>query len=224
MNRSFNYIIKSKADISVDFNNVLRNTYMLLSSTIFFSAIIAFLGIKFNFGNINFILTLFLFIGLLYLINMFKTNILGLILVFVFTGFTGLVLAPTINSILYLKHGEEIVVFSMLLAGFLFFFLSFYVLISKKNFDFLKGFIFIGSIAVLICIIFAFFFNIPLLHVSIAGVIVILSSAYILYETSNILNGNETNYILATINLYMQIYNIFVSLLRIFAFFFDSKD
>lgn len=224
MNKNFDYVIRSKTDISINFSTVLRNTYMLLSLTVFFSAVIAFLSIKLNVGKINFVLSFILLFGFLYLINVFKNSVLGLVFVFVLTGFTGLLIGPIINMFLYTKHGKEIIVFSMFSTGLVFFLLSFYVLISKKSFNFLSGFLFVGSVFVIVLFLVSFLIRVPLLDVAISGIIVLLSCGFILYETSNIVNGGESNYILATIGLYMSIFNMFVNLLAIFGFLSNDND
>lgn len=224
MNKSFDYLLRSKTDISINFNSVLRNTYMLLSLTVFFSAIVAFLSIKLNFGRVNIFLSIILLFGSLYLIHVFKNSALGLFFVFVFTGLTGLLIGPVVDLILYAKHGREIVGFSMFSTGCVFFLLSCYVLVSKRNFKFLTGFLFVGFVVTILLMCVSFFINFPLLYVVISGFVILLSCGFILHETSNIVNGGETNYILATISLYMSIFNIFSNLLFLLGFLSNDND
>ncbi len=218
-----NYIFRVKDCMATKINDTLRHTYMLLSLTIIFSAFMAFLGIKFNFVRINIFLTLFIFYGLLFLIHYFKQSLLGLFLVFIFTGFMGLSLSVHLTPLLSTKHGIESIIFSLFLTGFIFSILSMYVLITRKNFDFLSSFLFIGFIIILICSVVCLFKYIPLLHVIISGFFIFFSSGMILYETSRIVRDGETNYILATVSLYVQIYNMFISILSIFNFL-SGKD
>lgn len=219
MQNNFNYVVRSRDRVQLEINSVLKNTYMLLSVTIFFSAIMAFFSMKLGFGRINFIYMMVMFFGLLYLINSFKDSVLGLFFVFIFTGVLGFSTGPVLNSVLKMSNGQELLLFSLFSTGSIFLVLSFYVLLTKRNFDFLSGFIGVGVIVVFLCIIFSLFYYTPLLNLIISGFIVILSSSLILYETSRIVNGGEDNYILATISLYMQIYNLFLSLLNIFGIF-----
>ena len=222
MNNNIDHVFKSKKYINLKIDSTLKNTYMLLSLTIIFSAFIALFTAKFIFVKINFILTLLIFYGLLFLINYFKASIWGLFFVFFLTGFMGYSLSFHLTPLFATRYGMEMITFSLFLTGFIFAILSMYVLITKKNFNFLNGFLFVGFFIILICIIVNLFFNIPLLGIIISAFFILFSSAAILYETSNIVNGGETNYILATISLYLQIYNMFVSILSIFNFFSDK--
>jgi len=219
MIRNVDYITKS--NIALKTNSVLRNTYMLLSLTIFFSALVAFFSMKLNVGRINFFAMFLISMFFLYLIERFKDGSLGLFFVFVFTGFLGYITGPTLNMFLSIKYGREIIFFSFVFTAFLFALLSVYVLISRRNFNFLSSFLTVGFIVVIACIILSIFVNFALLHLILSGFIVILSSGMILYSTSSIINGGETNYISATISLYLQIYNIFISLLSIFGLISD---
>jgi len=204
-------------------NRVIRNTYILLSLTILFSALITYISLILNVKPLNFILILVLYFGLLYFININKNNILGIIGVFLFTGFIGYTLAPYINFILHKSYGGKIIFISLFSTGLLFLSLSFYALISKKNFNFLGAFLFTGCIIIFFAFIVSMFYYIPLLHIVISACLIILSSGFILYETSNLIHGDETNYVIATISLYLQIYNIFISLLSILNFFSNRE-
>lgn len=219
----YNYYIKTKENFLEDINKVAKNTYLLLSITILFSALMSIISIKMNFEKINILYYFIISLGLLFLIDRFKNSYIGLILVFIFTGFIGMFIGPILKPLLNTQSGQNLISVSLFLTGFIFFALSIYVLISKKNFDFLKGFIFIGFIAIISLVILSFFLNMYLIHALISGFIIIISSALILYETSSILNGEEENYISATISLYLQIYNIFFSILNLLNIF-SSKD
>ena len=223
MNYNMNHIIKTRENINLNINNILKNTYILLSLTVLFSALIVFFSIKLNTRSVNIFVTLIVSIGLLFFINVYKNSSLGLLGVFSFTGFLGYTSGPIINHYLSLTNGKELILFSLLSTGMMFSVLSLYVLFTKKNFDFLGGFLYIGFFVILACIIFNFFFNTPVIHLTLSGLMIILCSLMILYDTSRLVNGGETNYILATISIYLNIYNMFLSLLAIFDFFF-SRD
>lgn len=219
----YNYYIKKKENVFYDINAVAKNTYLLLSMTIILSAIMAAISIKLNINKISAIYYFIISIGLLYSIEKFKDSIIGLLLVFIFTSFEGLYLGPILKPIISTKNGQELIILSLTLTGFIFLSLSIYVLISKKNFEFLKGFILIGFITIIGLFLSSFFIKIIIINALISGLIIILSSSIILYETSSIINGEETNYISATINLYLQIYNIFLNILNLLNIF-SSKE
>lgn len=222
MNR-YNYYIKTKEVTFDEINKVIKNTYMLLSLTILFSALMSVISIKMGFKHINIIVYMLMSISLLVLINLFKDNWIGLVMVFLFTGFEGLYLGPIIKLFLNSQSGQELLTISLLLTGSIFFTLSAYVHITKKNFNFINGFILIGLILILGLILISFFIKTTLVQLLISGLIIILSSSIILYETSNIIHNKEQNYISATISLYLQIYNIFLSILSILNIF-SSKE
>lgn len=223
MNYNANHIVKARENINININNVLKNTYILLSLTMFFSALAVVFSIKVNAHNLNIFIMLAVSFGLLFLINIYKNSYLGIIFVFAFTGFLGYTMGPILNYYLSLRNGKELILFSLLSTGMIFSILSLYVLFTKKNFDFLGGFLYIGFFIILACIIVNFFINMPVLHLTLSGFMVIIFSLMILYDTSKIVNGGETNYILATISIYLNIYNLFLGLLSIFNFLF-SKD
>ena len=219
MNTQYNYYLKERTDKLENINNVAKNTYMLLSMTILFSALMAFVSIKTNAYKVNLLYYFIISFSLLILINIFKNSIIGLLLVFAFTGFLGYELGPLLKVYLNTKTGENLIIISLSTTGFIFLFLSSYILISKKNLEFLRGFILTGTIAIIILIIISLFIKITLIQAVLSGAIIILSSAIILHTTNEIIQGEEKNYILATISLYIQIYNIFINLLNLLNIF-----
>ena len=223
MNYKINRLVKTRENIYFEVNSVLKNTYILLSMTLLFSALISFLSIKFNVRGVNGFVVIITSIVLLLLINFYKNSYLGLPFVFAFTGFLGYTTGPILNYYLSLSNGKELILLSLFSTGIVFFTLSLYVLITKRNFDFLGGFLYVGFFVLLISVIINLFFYIPLLHLVLSGIIVILASSMILYDTSRIVNGGENNYILATISIYLNIYNMFLALLSIFNALF-SRD
>jgi modulator of FtsH protease len=200
---------------SIFINKVLVNTYLLLSSTIFFSAFMAFISVKSFAKPIGLLPMIVIYISLLFCIEYFKKTLFSLFFVFALTGFLGYYIGPYINYFLYVKNGAQILFMSLFLTGIMFFLLSFYAFITKKNFSFLSNFLLIGSIVIFSCIIFNLFFHIKLLHLLISGFFIIFSSASILYQISSVINEGETDYINVTVSLYLSLYNIFLSLLNI---------
>jgi len=197
---------------------VLRNTYMLLSMTLLFSALTAGLTIAYAIPGPGSILTLVAYFGLLFATTKLRNSAWGILSVFALTGFMGYSLGPILSHYLHMPGGTAIVMTSMGMTGLIFLGLSAYVLISKRDFSFMGGFLMAGMIVVLVASLGAIFFQIPALSLTISAVMVLLMSGMILFETSNIINGGETNYIMATVNLYVTIFNLFISLLQLLGF------
>lgn len=217
--RSTTAVSRSEASI-LSTNKMLRNTYMLLSMTLLFSAATAGLSMALNLPHPGMILTLVGYIGLLFLTNKFSNSSLGLLFVFALTGFMGLTLGPILNMyIANLSNGTELIMTALGGTGVIFIGLSGYALTTRKDFSFMGGFLFVGMIVTFLALIGAAIFQIPGLHLALSAVIVILMSGFILYDTSRIIHGGETNYIVATVSLYISIYNLFLSLLRLLAAF-----
>lgn len=211
---------------SLTTNQVLRNTYMLLSMTLLFSAAMA--GISMAMGAPHFgILTFFVAIGLFFAIHRMRNSGWGIALVFVLTGFLGFSLGPVISLYLSLPGGSEIVMTSMGLTGLIFLSLSWYTLATRKDFSFMAGFLMTGLVVMLGGILLLwlgplFGFHVPGLHLALSAFVVLLMSGLILFDTSRIIHGGETNYVMATVSLYLSIYNLFVSLLHLVGVF--SED
>ena len=201
-----------------DSRRVLRNTYGLLSMTLLFSALTAGLSIAFALPHPGFIITLVAYFGLLFLTNKLRNSGWGIVSVFALTGFLGFTLGPVINHYLALPNGTALVMGALGLTGAIFLGLSAFVLISKRDFSFMGGFLMIGMIVALVASLAGFFFNIPGLSIAISAAVVLLMSGMILFETSNIVRGGETNYIMATVSLYVTIFNLFVNLLQLLGF------
>ncbi|MFZ6676058.1 Bax inhibitor-1/YccA family protein [Undibacterium sp. Xuan67W] len=199
-------------------NKVLRNTYMLLSMTLLFSALTAAASVAFALPGPGIIITLVGYFGLLFLTTKFRNSGLGLLFVFALTGFMGLTIGPVISRYLGMPGGSTIVMGAMGLTGLIFLGLSAYVLVSKRDFSFMGGFLMIGMLVAFVASLGAIFFQIPALSLTISAVMVLLMSGMILFETSNIIRGGETNYIMATVSLYITIFNLFMSLLQLLGF------
>ena len=200
-------------------NKVLRNTYTLLSMTLLFSAATAGIAMVLNMPPFNPILTLVGYFGLLFATSKFANRGLGLLFVFLLTGFMGLTLGPILNLYLATANGSQLVMTALGGTGVIFLALSGYALTSRKDFSFMGGFLMVGILVAFLGGIGAMIFGIPMLSLAVSGMFVLLMSGLILYETSNIIHGGETNYIMATVTLYVSIYNLFLSLLHLLTAF-----
>ncbi len=201
-------------------NKVLKNTYLLLSMTLLFSAITAGVAMYFNLPHPGMIITMVGYFGLLFLTTKFSNSSLGLLFVFALTGFMGLTLGPIINMYLNAySNGHELVMTALGGTGVIFLGLSGYALTTRKDFSFMGGFLMVGILVAFLAGIGAVVFSIPALSLAVSAMFILLMSAMILYETSAIIHGGETNYILATISLYVSIYNLFLSLLQLLGAF-----
>lgn len=199
-------------------NKVLRNTYALLSLTLLFSAMTAGGSLLLQLPHPGIIISLVGFVGLYFLTAKLRNSVWGLPAVFALTGFMGYTLGPIVGHYLAMPGGGSIVMNAMGMTGIIFLSLSAYVLTTKKNFSFMGGFLMVGIILGVVGSLAAFFFQIPALSLAVSAMFVLLMSGLILYETSNILHGGETNYIMATVSLYISIYNLFTSLLHLLGF------
>lgn len=200
-------------------NKLIRNTYMLLTLTLLTSTVTAFVAMTTKAGFINPILMLVVFIGMPLVIYKFRNSVVGLLLTFAFTGIMGYILGPILNFYLGLANGGQIVAGALGSTAVVFLGLSGYALTTQKNFNFMGGFLFVGFLVVLGAILLNLFLQIPALSLTISAAAVMLISAAILYDTSRMVHGGETNYIVMTVSLYANIYVLFTHLLNLFAFF-----
>jgi len=196
----------------------VRNTYLLLSMTLLFSAMTAGISVALNLPHPGLILTLVGYFGLLFATSKFRNSGLGIVFVFALTGFMGLTLGPIISAYLSLPSGGQIVMNAMAATGVIFISLSAYALTTKKDFSFMGGFLMVGIIVAFLAGLGALFFEMGALSLVVSAMFVLLMSGLILYETSNIIHGGETNYIMATTTLYVAIFNLFTSLLHLMGF------
>jgi modulator of FtsH protease len=221
-----NTLIKKRSTTSfAATNSVIRNTYILLSMTLLFSAFTAYLASVTNAPFLGVGPTLLLNFGLIFLVQALRNSAWGILAVFLFTGFFGYTLGPVINMILHLyANGSQLLTTSLGLTGAIFFSLSCYAMTTRKDFSYLGGFLFAGITIALIASFMGIFMSIPMLDLVISAMFVLIASGMILFETSQIINGGERNYILATITLYVQIYNLFISLLQILSIFAGRRN
>ena len=199
-------------------NKVIRNTYMLLSMTLAFSAATAAVSVALKLPHPGIILTLIGFFGLLFAVHKLKDSGWGILAVFAMTGFMGYTLGPVISRYLGLPNGGEIVMQAMGGTAAIFIGLSAYAVTTKKDFSFMGGFLMVGILLAFLAGLGAIFFQIPALSLTVSAAFVLLMSGLILYETSNIIHGGETNYVLATVTLFVSIFNLFTSLLQLLGF------
>lgn len=200
-------------------NKVLRNTYTLLSMTLLFSAATAGISMAMNLPFFNPILTLVGYFGLLFATAKFRNSSLGILFVFLLTGFMGMTLGPILNVYLATANGSQLVMTALGGTGVIFLALSGYALTSRKDFSFMGGFLMVGILVAFLGGIGAMIFDMPLMSLAVSGMFVLLMSGLILFQTSNIIHGGETNYIMATVTLYISIYNLFLSLLHLLTAF-----
>ncbi|STO54257.1 integral membrane protein [Canicola haemoglobinophilus] len=214
-------IIDSREESVLSTNKVLRNTYFLLALTLAFSALVAFIVMQLALPPLHVGVMLIAFYGLLFLNNMLANSAWGLLSTFALTGLLGYSLGPILNY--YVGAGlGDLVVLALAGTAAVFFSCSAYVLTTKKDMSFLSGMMLALFIVLLVGMIASFFFNMSGFHVVFSSLFIVFSTMGILYETSNIINGGETNYIRATVSLYISLYNIFVSLLNLLGIF--SRD
>ena len=215
-------VVRSQESILAT-NKLLRNTYSLLAMTLVFSAMTAGLSMMFNLPHPGLIITLVGYFGLLFLTTKLRNSVWGLVSVFGLTGFMGLTLGPIINAYLGMPNGSEIVMQALGGTGVIFFALSAYAVKSEKDFSFMGGFLFVGILVAFLAGLGAFFFEMPGLSLAVSAMFVLLMAGLILFETSNIIHGGETNYIMATVTLYVSIYNLFTSLLHLIGAFSSDE-
>jgi len=206
---------------------VLRNTYALLAMTVLFSAVTAGVALALDMGRgMGLLCSIAAIVLVWFVLPRTANSASGIGVVFAFTGLLGASLGPMLNY--YISAGSGQVVMQALgTTALIFFALSAYVLTTRKDFSFMGGFLFVGLIAVLVCalgMVIAGFFGVymPLASVVLSGVVALLFSGFILYDTSRIIHGGETNYLMATTALYLDILNLFTSLLHIFGFASDD--
>ena len=220
--RSTNTITNSAEGI-LSTNRVLRNTYALLSATLIFSGVMAAISMAIDPPRMMSMVATFGAIGILmFVLPKFENSSTGVGIVFLGTGLLGFGLGPMLNAYASLPNGSTIVATAMGGTGVIFLALSAYVLTTKKSFDFMGGMLFVGLIVVFGAAIVNMFAQIPALSIAVSGAIVLLMSGFILFDTSRIVNGGETNYIRATVSMFLNIFNLFTSLLHLLGIMSDD--
>ncbi|MGD9591267.1 MAG: Bax inhibitor-1/YccA family protein [Candidatus Berkiella sp.] len=217
-------IVRSRTESILETNSVIKNTYILLAASICFSAALAYVAMITNAKSLGAI-TFLVYFGLIFLINATRNSALGILSVFAFTGFMGYTLGPVLNMYLYqFVNGKELIFTALGGTGIIFFALSGYALTTRKDFSFLAGFLMAGSIVLLLGVVASLFTQMPMLQLGLSAGFMMISAALILFETSQIIHGGERNYIMATVSIYVSLYNMFLSLLQLLSFFSGQRD
>jgi len=222
---TFDRVLTAGQDTSLASHKVVRNTYALLSMTLLFSALMASVSMAVGISSGMSMIASLGAIGLIWLVlPRTENSAAGLAVVFGITGLLGLGLGPMLTHYLAIPGGGKLVATALGGTGVIFLGLSAYALTSRRDFNFMGGFLFAGMIVVLMAMVANIFLEMPALHLTISAVMVLLMSALILFDTSRIVNGGETNYIRATVSLYLSLYNLFVSLLQLLGAFSGNDD
>ncbi len=222
--------ITQTGTLALEQNKVLRNTYMMLALTMVPTVIGAFIGLATNFSFLaqNPIMgSLLMFgamIGMLFAVSALRNSVWGIVALLGFTFVAGWFLGPILQVALNLKNGAELVGMAAGGTGLIFFSLATLATVTKKDYSFMGKFLFIGLILLIVASLANLFFQVPAMSLTISAIAVLLFSAYILFDISRIVNGGETNYVMATMGLYLSIYNIFVHLLSLLMAFSGERD
>jgi len=219
MNR-LDYTVARPAQSALTVNKVLKNTYILLSATMLFSALMAAVSVVVQMPPMTYLLSAGGAMLMIWLVLPRTANsAAGLWVVFAITGLLGFGLGPLLTYYLALPNGPQIVATAFGGTGVIFLGLSGYALTSRKDFSFMGGFLIAGLLMVFVVMLANIFLNIPALSLAISAIVIMIMSGFILYDTSRMIHGGETNYIMMTVSLYLNIYNIFISLLQILGIF-----
>ncbi len=210
---------------AVEVNKLIRNTYLLLSMTLFFSAIMAGVAMVIEMPRIHWLIILVAYFGLFFVTNLLRNSAWGLLAIFALTGFMGFTLGPILTTYLTIfSNGAQLIMMAFGSTAVIFLGLSGYALVSRKDFSFMGNFLFVGILVAFLAGIGAIVFQLPGLSLAVSAMFVLLMSGLILYQTSELVHGQETNYIMATVTLYVSIFNLFVSLLHLFGAFMGERE
>jgi len=212
-------------------NRVLRNTYWLLALSMLPTIAGAFVGMQFNFIGLfksaPIVTPLLMFaamLGSMFVVTLLRNSAWGVIALFGFTFVAGLMLTPILTVAGGVRNGGQLVGLAGAMTAAIFFAMAAIATVTKKDFSFMGKFLFIGLILLIVASLANIFFQIPALSLTVSAIAVLIFSAYILYDVSNIIRGGETNYIMATLSLFLNLYNIFISLLNILLAFTGQRD
>lgn len=220
MNRRNTATIARQEQSILATNKVLRNTYLLLSMTFLFSALMAYTAFSMHVPPVHPLFFIVGVYGLMFLTHALKNSPWGLVSVFAFTGFMGFTLGPILNAyIAAFSNGPQLIATALGGTGLIFLALSGYVLTTRKDFSYLGGFLFVAVMVALLGMIAGFLFQIPAIQLFVSAAFILISSGLILFHTSELIHGGERNYIVATVSLFVAIYNLFISLLNILSAF-----
>ena len=215
MNRYENVIARGQGDV-VSSNKVLKNTYLLLSATLGFSAVMAVVSMAVGAPPMTYLIAVIAAMVMgIFVLPRTANSSMGIAVIFGITGLLGFGLGSVLSMYLALPNGPQVIATAFAGTGIIFLGLSGYALTSKRDFSFMGGFLFAGMMVVILAMIANIFLQMPALALAVSGGIILLMSGFILFDTSRIVRGGETNYIMATYGLYLSIFNIFISLLQI---------
>lgn len=218
------------SELALSSHKVLRNTYMMLGLTMIPTVLGAMIGVNLNLsflaqhpimGTIGMLAVMF---GLFWSISVNRNNGLGVVLLLALTFFMGLMLGPILQVAAQLRNGAQLVGLAAGGTGVIFFTLAGIATVTKKDFSFLGKFLFIGLVLLVIASLANLFFQVPVASLTLSAIAILIFSGYILYDVSRIIHGGETNYVMATLALYLDIYNIFVNLLSLLMAFSGNRD
>ena len=209
-----------RTEAVVETNKLIRNTYTLLAMTLAFSALTAGIAMIINMPPLHWLVTIGGYLALLFLTAKSANSAMGLVWIFALTGFMGLTLGPILNFYVHaFSNGPQLVMMAFGGTAAIFLGLSGYALTTRRDFSFLGGFLMVGILVAFLAGIAAIMFSIPGLSLAVSAMFILLMSGFILFQTSQLVHEPNTNYILATVSLYVSIYNLFTSLLYIFGIF-----
>ena len=218
-----NYAVTQGRLSALEANKVLKNTYLLLSATLAFSAVMAVVSMAVQMPPMTYLIAIIASMVLgMFVLPKTANSSAGVGVIFLITGLLGFGLGSILSIYMAMANGPQIVATAMGGTGIIFLGLSGYALTSKKDFSFLGGFLFAGMMVVLLAIIASIFIQIPALSLAISSAVIMIMSGFILFDTSRIINGGETNYIMATYGIFLSIFNIFISLLNILGIMSDD--
>ena len=216
--------------LSTEQNKVLRNTYLMLALTMIPTIIGAFVGTSISFGFLaaspilGSLLMFGAMMGMLFAVAALRNSVWGIAALLGFTFVAGVFLGPILQVALHLKNGAQLIAMAAGGTGLIFFSLATIATVTKKDFSFMGKFLFIGLILLIVASLANLFFQIPAMSLTISAIAVLIFSAYILFDVSRIVHGGETNYVMATLGIYMSIYNLFINLLSLLMAFSGQRD
>jgi len=223
-------ILTQPGSLAFGQNKVLRNTYLMLALTMIPTIIGAFIGMSINFSFMalhpimSALLMFGAMMGLMFAVTALRDSVWGIVALLGFTLVAGVLLGPILQVALHLKNGAQLIGMAAGGTSVIFFSLATLATVSKKDFSFMGKFLFIGLILLIVASLANIFFQIPALSLTISAIAVMIFSAYILFDVSRIVHGGETNYVMATLSLYMNIYNLFINLLQLLMAFSGERD
>jgi len=216
--------------VSAGQNKVLRNTYMMLALTMIPTVIGAFIGMSMNFSFMaaspimSALLMFAAMMGMMFAVTALRNSVWGIVAMFGFTFVAGVLLGPILQVALNFRNGGQLIAMAAGGTGIIFGSLATIATVTKKDFSFMGKFLFIGLVLLIVASLANMFFQIPAMSLTISAIAVLIFSAYILFDVSRIVNGGETNYVMATLGLYLSIYNLFVHLLSLLMAFSGDRD